>query len=497
MALARSSSSQSELSIQSCFSMVSESSYSDSRPAINTNQNQNLNSVGIGGDDLDFYLHDPICSGFLSLFCDNHLCSENMQFIMEIDRFKDFFHRDLKAFNRKRRHRKDEDEIETELIDDKISTNGDDKNVNILSVLNRLNNKENNLTKYTNINTQINIRHLESEFSVLLNSPNFISKENWPSEIINKDAVQAHLIYIWDTFMHQESKYWICLPYNLFISTLDKMCSIHIYGPNVFNDALLDPAKTIQKDIYPRFLYSQEFKLMKKYIEIIKTIPLARDFKYVPPRYAIVFKRYSLNALQRNDVRYTLRDLIDDTILFPEFMKYLQQVFSSENLLCVRAIVMFKESIDIKILREKNKGKKQKEEDRRRMSHSHSHSHLDDEKKDINEIVMENAWNVYRYFVAPSSPYEVSLAYHYKKNVMRSLANPTKNMFDEIENSALSALKTHYNNFLGTKQYAALNDLVLSCYMRLDEDYSLKPLVTVKGKRLNDKNPPKSSCFPF
>lgn len=488
MALVRSSSAHSEISIQSCFSMVSENSFNSSHQPANNN-NQNLSLVGVGGDDLDFYLHDPICSGFLSLFCDNHLCSENMQFIMEIDRFKDFFHRDTKSFNKKRRRRRDiEEEIETEIIND------DKKSINILSILNKLNNKENNLTKYTNINTQINIRQLESEFSLLLNSPNFIHKDTWPSEIVNRDAVQAHLIYIWDTFMHQESKYWICLPYNLFISTLDRINSVHIYGPNVFNDALLDPAKTIQKDIYPRFLHSQEYKLMKKYVEIIKNPPMARDLKLTDPKMAIVFKRYSLNALQRNDVKYTLRDLTDDAILFPHFMKYLQQVFSNENLLCVRAIAIFKESIDIKTQREKDKFKKKKDVPDRKRS---SVTVVDDDKRDIKEIVMENAWIVYRFFIAPLSPFEVSLSYHYKKDIMRSLANPSRNMFDEIENSAISALKTHYNNFLHTKQFAALNDLVLGNYMSLEEDYTLRSsTVTVKGKRIHEEGH-SYRCFPI
>lgn len=348
---------------------------------------------GTGGlkDSIEYHLHEPISAGFLLKYCEAHYCSENMRFITEVDRFKDHFHRDRSAWP---------------------------------------------LTPWKQLDIDLGIIapeqvdvNIDEEFIRPLKEKDFISEESWPSKVVNREAIRESLASIWDTFLAKDAKYWICIPYSALINTIKRIKYIHIYGHEVFSEALLDPVKTIQRDIYPRFIHSEEFKQMKVCQVSIDPLPCSTKLK-LPKPHPIIFSRYDIRELERGNVSFTLNDLIEDRYLYIEFAKYLEQVVSAENLYCVRAIAIFKEAISSNDVRERTNS-------------------------------FELAWTVYKFFVAPGSAYEISIAYRLKKDLMRILANPTYNTFDDIEMSAMSALRIHFNNYLLTKEYARLHKIVL------------------------------------
>jgi hypothetical protein len=352
---------------------------------------------GMTRDSIDFIVHDPLASGFLSKYCEAHYCSENINFITEIDRFQDEFIRDKVNWASRGNWRTIDAEI--------------------------------NLANAAF--TDANNFDIQRDFVVPLKDGSLISKELWPSKIISRDSIIESIISIWDNFLAKDAKFWICIPSTALLNTMRRIKFIHLYGKEVFSEALKEPIKTIEKDIHPRFIGSEEYRLMISSIKNCSESPaLAANLKLSKPPF-IILQRYTLKEIGKNVIKFKLSDLIDDQILYGEFLVYLEKIVSSENLLCLRAIRIFKDSITSQSREEKSKA-------------------------------FDHAWIVYKYFVASGSPYEISIAARRKKEVMRQLASPTERIFDAIEQSALSVLKTHYANYQLTKEYSELCKMVIA-----------------------------------
>jgi hypothetical protein len=347
---------------------------------------------------VDHIVHDPISSGFLLKFCEAHYCSENMKFITEIDRFRDQFHRDKTSWLIGSTWKSLDIEIDL-----KNTVYSDPASFNV-----------------------------ERDFVIPLKDGTLITEELWPSRILSREAVVENIINIWDTFLAgtKESKYWICIPSTALLNTMRRIKMIHIYGKEIFMEALIDPIKTIERDIYPRFLLSSEYELLVSSLKTLDNVASAVNLKLSKPPF-IILQRYQLKEIEKNVIKYTLNDLLDDQILYSEFLKYLEKIVSSENLLCIRAIKIFQESFLSAIPSE-------------------------------NAKIFDNAWLVYRYFIASGSPYEISISYRKKKEVMRRLADPHLHLFDSIEQSALSALKSHYSSYILTKDYHELYRVIIT-----------------------------------
>lgn len=389
--------------------------------------------TGVTRDAIDHIVHEPLSSGFLSKYCDNHFCSENIKFITEIDRFQDQFLRDKVSWTR---------------------------------------------GSWRTIDVEIDIRNaafsdsnfdIDRDFIAPLKEGRLIPAELWPSKILSREAIVESIIKIWDTFLAKDAKYWICIPSSALMNTMRRIKLLHIYGKEVFMEALKDPIKTIEKDIYPRFLVSDEYKLMMSCLKnFAEPSPAASNLKLSKPAF-IILQRYQLIEIEKNLIKFTLQDLIDDQILYGEFLKYLEKIVSSENLLCLRAIRIFKESFLSTIPTEKSKA-------------------------------FDNAWIVYRYFIASGSPFEISISHRKKKEVMRRLADPHLHIFDSIEQSAFSALKTHYSSYVMTKEFNELYRIIV--HKRNSITAPAPPIMSAGSRASSLKLPPtkdnsevKAGCF--
>ncbi|RYG65828.1 hypothetical protein EON64_11105, partial [archaeon] len=156
-------------------------------------------------------------------------------------------------------------------------------------------------------------------------------------------------------------------------------------------------------------------------------LPCASMLKLPRPAHTI-YTRYALSDLEQNKVQFSLEDLCEDRILYTEFMRYLEQRVSTENLKCIRSIRIFQE-----LIQDPN---------------THSSG-------------VEYAHTVYKFFVCPGSAYNISLSHTHLKEVMRTLATPHPSMFAQVEVSATSALRTHYDMYVLTREYAGLCRVVL------------------------------------
>lgn len=70
------------------------------------------------------------------------------------------------------------------------------------------------------------------------------------------------------------------------------------------------------------------------------------------------------------------------------------------------------------------------------------------------------AWNVYLFFIAPGSPYEVSCTNLDRKSVQLRLGCPIKSMFEPIRENTMLVLKQDHKTFCAQLQPKTLKDRI-------------------------------------
>jgi hypothetical protein len=197
-----------------------------------------------GSTEIESFVERPIHCGYLLLFCGSQYCSENLHFAMEVDRYKDIFSFDSVSFgNRSWRE-----------IDENVMVNFNEPQDVILQF---------DIAGFyrTNINTF------------------------WPSSIVIRDAVEGYVKYIWDKFLCDTSQTQICMSGAVLQNTIKRLKLLHVYGKEVFSETLLDPMKTMRKDILPRFLNSIIYQDLLHNVESCLVLPQASALVVPPPEF--------------------------------------------------------------------------------------------------------------------------------------------------------------------------------------------------------------------
>lgn len=163
--------------------------------------------------------------------------------------------------------------------------------------------------------------------------------EEWPSSILTKTEVTDHLQRIWDMFLSDQSVSQICLPSSVLVNTTFRTKLISQYGPSVFTEATLDPIKTIRRDIMPRFMASTFYSDLEVRLEELATLPSAGSFCAAPASSTEISQMLIADSIKLADLEIT--NFLEDRILYEIYLKYLQSIVSSENLLCVRIIDIY------------------------------------------------------------------------------------------------------------------------------------------------------------
>ena len=312
-------------------------------------------------------LQDPIQCGYLLNFSSLEHNAENLCFIMMVSRFRDAVCQDMSAWSK----------------------------------------------SYTEIDVQV---HNQDVTELAANT-------TWPSKRLYKPTIEKMVRSIWDEFLSDDAVTQICMPAKVAENTKRRMLLLDLYGPDVFAEALLDPLKTINRDVLPRFLASPEKVEMDKRIEVlIKKVSDVSNIRIPVPNDNPLLKTKEQYTEERN---FTLKEVINNRILYNEFLVYLQKKILSENLLCIRMINMFEELF------------------------------VTDTPESFTEAT-DCAWKIFRYFIANGAPYEVSLHSKHKKEIMISLAKVCLEMFDELKKSIMPVLSVNFNSYKSTDSYRCL-----------------------------------------
>lgn len=328
-------------------------------------------------------INDPIQCGYFLAFCEQEHSLENLLFVMEVDRFKDSMKIDKKCWQGKLV------DIDAEVFSNFVTSETID------------------MTKFGSI------------------------KSGWPSKVLQRREIDRKMKEIWDTYLSDSAPHQICISHNMRSRTKVRMELVRLYGPAVFNEALYDPLVTLRNDTLPRFKTSILFAVMTAMSHFCSKLPSADTFDLPAPRIASSpFKDASLETLPDSRL-FDLNEILRDSFLYGEFLNHLKEVFSCENLLCIRKIKQFD---DLMSLPYKPLGGRTCSEDA--------------------EIC---AWEIYRYFVASGSCFEITLTVRQRKDVMISLAKPKGKMFQVLYETTMNHLIYNFNSYKFTENYLNLS----------------------------------------
>lgn len=218
------------------------------------------------------------------------------------------------------------------------------------------------------------------------------------------------------------------VPSRVLVRTRHRLENVHIYGGCVFDETLLDPIKTLKKDVLPRFLSTTFCKRMHMRLNVLLPLPKVSELSLALPG-KILTTTWEEEKITVESLRnISMPDMLHDRLLYSHFLDYCKSNFSHENLYCARAISIFK-------------------------CHYKGHTKCPLPAEDM-------AWIVFRYFAAPGSVYEVSLSHRRRKEMMQGLAEPNVPMFDNIQESAFQMLRVHWKNFSYTPIFQTFPDKI-------------------------------------
>lgn len=321
-----------------------------------------------------------------------------------------------------------------------------------------------------------------------------IERPEWPSKVVHRRFVDRRLKDIWDNYVGETAATEICISELIRTRTKIRISLVHIYGPTVFNEALYDPYITLRNDVMPRFIVSQHYGEMNARITFSLRLPTADTLHVGAPLVAdSPFAKSSIGDFP-DSRKFELHEIIADCFLYGEFLAYLRAHFCPENLLCIRKILVFEEMYrewqtslgifpvatsstritsfrstsgsvgvggGVSSVRSTGGGgvSTRGASFRSGMGKQVSFRVNTSASAALNrcpEDIDNEAWAIYRYFVALNAAYEIALSIRQRKDIMIALARPERQMFDTLKATAYGFLATNFNSFKFTDDYTNL-----------------------------------------
>ena len=288
-----------------------------------------------------------------------------------------------------------------------------------------------------------------------------IDSKYWTSTRLQLESVVKHIQTIWDEYFSPTAASEICISAKMRARTVFRLKHLHVYGKSVFDEAMADPLKTVNKDVLPRFLVSGYYHDLMTRLASISPLPAGDTLSVTPPQSSLVLKLdmdiTNLDELKKTPWRC-------DYILYEAFQQYLRSVVANEQLLCVRSISNYQ----------------QLWADHRNGSDTNNSPQLD-----FPAGADSLAWNIYAFFIAPGSAYEVSVSDRRRKQIMTQLASPTEEMFNRVQEQTYGSIGHHLDPFYRSTFFTKLPDVIRE-EQRLERSRSalIKKKPVPKGKCL-------------
>mmetsp|Transcript_23153 Transcript_23153/g.23364 ORF Transcript_23153/g.23364 Transcript_23153/m.23364 type:complete len:377 (-) Transcript_23153:285-1415(-) len=325
----------------------------------------------------EYILENAIPCGYLLKFCNIEHNSENLRFAMEVEEFKEN-HSDPSVWTK----------------------------------------------SWQELDIEKSIKSLGKELTAIeLNGDcheDECDENNWPSTKVDRIEMKKSIQAVWDSFLSDDSPTQICLSQGCMRRTQFRINHLHLYGPEIFGEAMIDPIKTINKDIMPRFQKAALYQDMNKRMAHVDPLPAADTLEVESPDESYVMDPEWMAEVDKHN--FTLEEMLQDMYLYQIFLEYLEENNAAQHLLCVRMIQIFEDHILA---------------------------------KDIPSAI-DQAWELYKYFIATGSAYEVPCTARAKKDIMLNLARCASGDFEHVRKVSYGALVTHFANFQNSPTFSEL-----------------------------------------
>jgi hypothetical protein len=198
----------------------------------------------------------------------------------------------------------------------------------------------------------------------------------------------------------------------------------------LFGETLIDPIKTVKRDLLPRFKTSKYFLEMERRISELNPLPTASMLNAPYPTSLHVSDLFLAESPESPS--FEIVDFLSDRILYEIYLGYLEANVCSENLLFIRMVHVYKEIY----------------------------------KKGNKEEISNCAWDIFKFFIAERSAFEIGCSHRRRQGVMYSLANPLVDTFDFIETHVMRELAPNFKLF---KASSSFRDIPNSIRKRISE----------------------------
>ena len=297
-----------------------------------------LDKLGDSDNSTNGLLYNPLKSGYFLRMTKREHNSENLIYVLEIERFRDHF-KDVNVWT---------DDLSYKLIDNEIENFG-----------------------------KLNIQ--EKDVKVCCSN----DPTQWPSKIATYKAFQDHCEFIWETYLSSAASAQIFMPAKVLYNTLHRLQHLEKYGHKVFDETVIDPIKTLNADVLPRFLVSPCFKAMNKRLVVSYPLPTKEQLELKMPAKSACMNWEDDKITVQSLSELPLKRVIHDKILYKAFLDYCITCHCEENIYVVRAIAIFKLNYE---------------------------NHIDKAAIAMDLFppwIEGHVWMMFRFFIAPNSPYEV------------------------------------------------------------------------------------------
>lgn len=258
--------------------------------------------------------------------------------------------------------------------------------------------------------------------------------DKWTHPKISRREMLTDVVKLFNDFFTEESLYEICQSKEEIKRTQFRILNLHKYGPEVFGEALVDPFKTMNKDIMPRFTKSAIYTEMQARMSSIDPLPIAITLDDYAPDESWVLDPEWMAAIDSHI--FDLDDMLVDKYLYDKFLEYLLDLNTPEHLLCYRTIITYEALV---------------KEGELQMAH-------------------DRAWDVYKYFLATGSAYNVASSEQARYDIKLSLCKKSKTgTFEPIRKTCYATLLTQFATFKESPLYHRLPMYMKECKAMVDK----------------------------
>lgn len=261
--------------------------------------------------NIENLIDDPVGCGYLLRFCIRQFSAENLNFIIEVNRYREVFYQIHSIIQ------VPEWNLSWQELDLKITKN-----------------------HFSPERLGFTLTQLVHELKK--------GDMNVKWSIYDRLCEEAdkRLQKIWSTFISNDAETQICLSTEVLANTMRRISQVSVYGPEVLTEACFDPIKTLRGDILPRFKKSDLCQTLEQRRLECQQLPPASALTVTPPSNKL--STYDEGRDMIVTRRFTLEEIVSKGLLYAEFEEFLKRRVCVENLYCYRLIAIYEEHFDAK-----------------------------------------------------------------------------------------------------------------------------------------------------